>query len=552
MIIINASHLYKLNKQLIVTYVLFIIMAEIVAQSIMKGSEYCVNDDTFISQSEVTQHMAHLKFDSNKVSSLNIIEMCTAVKLQEKQVLEQLKDTISKEIDKKITVINKDMEVFTNEKTKIINGMREKGLPESFDLSKIIKLDNINSIAVDVEKYIHSLEGNILANMKSISSMFRKDGILVDYETLRLSLSKYSKTSSTNFVIHSFDNHQFTLFDPLSNKDMKYHTDITIESPETIVHNGKIYIVGGLLNKVPTNKVYEFEINSGIFKEKEPMIVSKWCHTLTAYKDNIFSLGGMCGSAVDDCEKFNIKTEKWEKMTNLSKKKYWVAACAGTFPYVPKEKEVRDLKGAEYYSYKFGDATTCDMLYCIGGTNYYSDFDLIERMEINNGFEWEPLFLETSEGWGAKKMLHCMCVPSKNEVLIFSGADIFKLTMKEEKAKLKLTRDFTEAHISKAINAEKAKISAKKNVPIDSIKDHDVHVAKDFIIEENIKEIRHSLFRVPARLKNKDYFTACSAPYLIESAEAIKIYLVGTTRNLNIFNYTKNETSCLASEAWIK
>ena len=169
-------------------------MVEITASNILKGCEFCVNDDIFINQNEITEHMAHLKFDSNKVSTLNIIEMCTSVKNEEKKVLQQLKEQISKEIDKKIQLIDKDLDIFNTEKSKIMGTMVEKGLPQSFDLSKVVNLNKINSLALDVEKFVHSLELNILTNMKSISDLFRKDGILIEYETLRLSLSKFSKS----------------------------------------------------------------------------------------------------------------------------------------------------------------------------------------------------------------------------------------------------------------------------------------------------------------------------------------------------------------------
>ena len=94
------------------------------------------------------------------------------------------------------------------------------------------------------------------------------------------------------------------------------------------------------------------------------------------------------------------------------------------------------------------------------------------------------MFVEKNEGWSAKRMIHSAAISSKNMILIFGGTDVYSVTLRDDKATLKLTREFTEQHLASLIQKEKGKMAHKKNVAIEAIRDSEVKVEKDWIVEE--------------------------------------------------------------------
>jgi len=76
-----------------------------------------------------------------------------------------------------------------------------------------------------------------------------------------------------------------------------------------------IYIMGG---HPPCKSTYELSIDSKSVTKKADMLIAKYVHSLCKYRESIFSVGGYDGSKrINDCEKYETKSDKWISLPNL-------------------------------------------------------------------------------------------------------------------------------------------------------------------------------------------------------------------------------------------
>ncbi len=83
--------------------------------------------------------------------------------------------------------------------------------------------------------------------------------------------------------------------------------------------DGKLYIIAGLQNGIPTNKMFEFDINSGKIKELPSVPGAKGRTQCIAQilNDCIYVFSGGNLTAFTDGYKYNFKTGKWTEVSSV-------------------------------------------------------------------------------------------------------------------------------------------------------------------------------------------------------------------------------------------
>ena len=108
------------------------------------------------------------------------------------------------------------------------------------------------------------------------------------------------------------------LYNPLLNT-RKYFS--LIESPnhyaDTIAFRYKIFFIGGGGNS-EINLVLQLNVKSMKFTTKNPMLICKFEVALCIASEDIYSLGGYRQGFLSDCQKYSIKFDKWERLSNLN------------------------------------------------------------------------------------------------------------------------------------------------------------------------------------------------------------------------------------------
>jgi len=59
---------------------------------------------------------------------------------------------------------------------------------------------------------------------------------------------------------------------------------------------------------------YELNLVSKSVTAKFDMLVAKYCHSLCKFDQSIYSIGGFDTNAINDCEKYDSKNDKWESL----------------------------------------------------------------------------------------------------------------------------------------------------------------------------------------------------------------------------------------------
>ena len=83
--------------------------------------------------------------------------------------------------------------------------------------------------------------------------------------------------------------------------------------------DGKLYIIAGFQNGIPTNKMFEFDINSGKSKELPSVPGAKGRTQCIAQilNDCIYVFSGGNLTAFTDGYKYNFKTGKWTEVSSV-------------------------------------------------------------------------------------------------------------------------------------------------------------------------------------------------------------------------------------------
>ena len=185
---------------------------------------------------------------------------------------------------------------------------------------------------------------------------------------------------------------------------------------ESIHLEDSLYIVGGedTVNKTYLNNTYFYDTkkDTGILEEKAPMQVKRCGHVLVTMAHRyLYALGGMNkGEAgqniipLDTCECYDITTDSWHKIHELTEPKFWLCGCSF----------------GNHYIYIFGGTTKGDDV-----------LDHIDRRNtLDDGAPWERVNLNLATDWTPIMQAACVQI-SKTEILIYggtSGSKVYKDT----------------------------------------------------------------------------------------------------------------------------
>ncbi len=210
--------------------------------------------------------------------------------------------------------------------------------------------------------------------------------------------------------------------------------NITEYYQESILIQHVIYIMGGLTNTSGGNlnkafeTVYAYDtMAKGGLVAKAPMLTPVFAGSICTLDDSmIYTIGGRnTGGYLDVCERYNIATNAWTKLSPLTKKRGNVSL--GVFD--------------------------CRMIYAVGGyTSTEGMINLVEVLDTKSDAEkWQVLAISPiGRKFHSRDAMCVVQVPEANELLLFGGChglgvtnDVFQLNLDTKKlvaAPVRLTR----------------------------------------------------------------------------------------------------------------
>ncbi len=159
------------------------------------------------------------------------------------------------------------------------------------------------------------------------------------------------------------------------NKNLKYEKigelPFTFQSGAAVEYNGKLYIVGGKQNGIPSNKVYEYNLTNKVIKELPSVPAGRGRTQSVAQilNDSLYVFSGGDTTAYTDGYKYNFETGKWEEISpvrvngkeisllgaasvKLNKKEMLVIGGFNKEIYDDAVKKLGTLRGQELLKFK--------------------------------------------------------------------------------------------------------------------------------------------------------------------------------------------------------
>ena len=122
---------------------------------------------------------------------------------------------------------------------------------------------------------------------------------------------------STKIYTWNDNSAKVNVYDTITKVKESFNVSISFPSQaDGIMMMNKIFIMGGY---GPCKSTYELSIDSKSVTKKANMLIARYYHSLCKYREAIFSIGGCdCYKALNDCEKYETKSDKWSSLPNLS------------------------------------------------------------------------------------------------------------------------------------------------------------------------------------------------------------------------------------------
>ena len=166
---------------------------------------------------------------------------------------------------------------------------------------------------------------------------------------------------------------------------------------------GKIFLLGGeCSNEGAKNSVYYYNLNELNFDKtlhlKKPMPLKKYDFALCHNKGHIYVLCGkiVCKTVVNNCEKYNIKTDSWSEIAPSIKKRY-AASCS-----ICQDSQ---------------------KIYLFGGRSESANLMINEIEEYDIGSDsWKIVHLKNEGVWRPIEICASIQVRS-NQIIVFGGSD---------------------------------------------------------------------------------------------------------------------------------
>ena len=187
-------------------------------------------------------------------------------------------------------------------------------------------------------------------------------------------------------VIHYTRKHYLTLYDLKSKKRTTINMVDWIKS-NSVYFEGIIYLVGGIGKRnEPTGQLYAIDMKTKKKAEKAKMLTIKVHDGICIALREIYSIGGLMGKDMFDCQKYSIAADKWLKLPNL-------------------ESPMSDGS-----AFSFNDMD----VYIYGEKNH------VEKISVNDPLKWEVVaisgILET------RSACQCQAIQiTAGQVLLFGG-----------------------------------------------------------------------------------------------------------------------------------
>ncbi|MBK8698412.1 MAG: hypothetical protein IPN29_02220 [Saprospiraceae bacterium] len=84
-----------------------------------------------------------------------------------------------------------------------------------------------------------------------------------------------------------------------------------------IVHNNKIFVIGGYINNFPTGFTEEYDPNTDKWKTKSPMPTARGFFGLVAIDSFLYAIAGRIGQTEGPIEKYDCINDKWTEIEPL-------------------------------------------------------------------------------------------------------------------------------------------------------------------------------------------------------------------------------------------
>jgi len=165
--------------------------------------------------------------------------------------------------------------------------------------------------------------------------------------------------------IFAINSSTITLYLPSLSVKSQHTLDINCDSETSCIsYQDRMFIASVGI------QFYEFNVQNGLIALGNALISKKWMG-LCGIKNSIYNVGGFVlgeGKSINNCEKYDIKYNKWTKLPNLIKERHcmaafafnnkWVYAFKGNRFYIPEDTIERiEYNGNEW---KFVNPTSCD------------------------------------------------------------------------------------------------------------------------------------------------------------------------------------------------
>jgi len=152
-------------------------------------------------------------------------------------------------------------------------------------------------------------------------------------DRLKSDLSKKQKKNDRTLLwvkdtkLYTIDLESLAFKELVHNKDFSYSNQLTTS-------NGRLFLTGGKKNLTST---FELDKAQQDFISKANMANGRYFHAFVQFRDSILlALGGYNGTPMNECEAYDIDTDKWSPISSLVEKRFrFTAFCYDqTFVYI--------------------------------------------------------------------------------------------------------------------------------------------------------------------------------------------------------------------------
>ena len=168
--------------------------------------------------------------------------------------------------------------------------------------------------------------------------------------------------------------------------------DSELLSPSMIIVKEKIYLIG---DEKPTKSTYEVDILTKKVSKKGDMKYSKSFTHLINQHEFIYSIGMIAeGEAGKQCERYDIKRDKWTQIPSLNTSKYLVGGCLFNDIYI----------------------------YIFGGRTQEGNTKEVEYLntQLLHTSGWEQVLIDDKSMWAPRRQSACVQI-DQHSILVFGS-----------------------------------------------------------------------------------------------------------------------------------